>query len=148
MRKVVQLKSAPFRGVGKRETNVLEELDLYWGCISYAAPPPKFTRARYVAPDNLWTHDHCQFCNADFFEGDDDGKGTLGWIADDPGPDVPMKSDKIKVMPKSGALSSPSNLRIWVCDTCHDIVSRYLDGNLHVDVKHFREIPGSWEVSQ
>ncbi|MEL7149293.1 MAG: hypothetical protein AAGK71_01100 [Pseudomonadota bacterium] len=117
----------------------IASMEQNWGCLTEGTPLPEFKRARYVAPDPLWDHDHCELCWATFHEADDDGKGTKGWILNDPGPRVPMFQDTGRVK-RGSSVSAPDNARDWLCDNCHRIVTAWAAGKLQVEILNQREI--------
>ena len=144
MRKLVELSDIGETPSGNKKRHILEALDLHFGCLSYEAPLPKFKRARYVAPSKGWNHDHCRFCWSNFFELDDNGKGTLGWIVNDPGTDVPMKLFDTDANTKEFVSGAPSNVRDWACNECYDVISEWSEGKLTPEVRNIRSIAGDW----
>ncbi|WP_299192302.1 hypothetical protein [uncultured Litoreibacter sp.] len=141
MRKVAIIKPLAAEYGGPEVAHLFETLDLGWGCFSYGRPVPTFKKAHYVSPSEGWSHDHCEFCWANFFEADDEGKGTLGWIIDDPGSDYPMKLESDDPQ-NTKTTSSPWNIRNWACLNCKATISKWQAGELKIEVDGFKEIPG------
>lgn len=144
MRRLVELSDIGETPSGAEKKHILESLDLNFGCFSYGSPLPTFKKARYVAPSGGWDHDHCGFCWAKFYEQDDNGKGTLGWIANDPGTDIPMKLPESDANAKLFTSGAPSNVRDWVCSECYDVINDWSEGKLTPEVTNVRSIPGEW----
>lgn len=144
MRKLVELSDVGETPTGAEKKYILEALDRNFGCFSYDAALPSFKQARYTAPSASWGHDHCVFCWNTFTEWDDDGKGTLGWIANDPGAEVPLKLLEDDATAGKFISGSPSNVRDWVCNDCHEVVTEWANGQIAVKILNFKSIPGEW----